>query len=39
MNKEQLSELKYLKNEIEMLKKQMEDIDFTITTNRIYTEL
>ncbi|WMM26682.1 hypothetical protein RBU61_08385 [Tissierella sp. MB52-C2] len=35
MDKEQLSELKYLKSEIEILKKQIEDITYTITTDSV----
>ncbi len=35
MNKEQLSQLRYLKGEIEILKKQIEDIDYTITTDSV----
>lgn len=35
MNKEQLSQLRYLKREIEMLKKQIEDIDLTMTTDTV----
>ncbi|WMM26525.1 hypothetical protein RBU61_07585 [Tissierella sp. MB52-C2] len=35
MDKEQLSQFKYLKSEIEILKKQIEDITYTITTDPV----
>jgi hypothetical protein len=35
MNKEQLSQLKYLKSEIEILKKQISDLDYNITTDSV----
>ncbi|WP_353096334.1 hypothetical protein [Tissierella praeacuta] len=35
MDKEQLSQLKYLKSEIEILKKQISDLDYNITTDSV----
>lgn len=35
MDKERLSQLRYLKREIEMLKNQIENIDYTITTDSV----
>lgn len=35
MNKEQLKQLRYLKSEIEMLKNQITDLDYTITTDSV----
>jgi archaellum component FlaC len=35
MDKGQLKQLKYLKNEIEILKKQIEDLDYTITADSV----
>ena len=35
MDKGQLSQFKYLKSEIEILKKQIEDITYTITTDSV----
>ncbi|MSU03553.1 hypothetical protein [Tissierella pigra] len=35
MDKEQLSQLKYLKSEIEILKKQIEDMTYTTTTDSV----
>lgn len=35
MDKEQLSQLKYLKSEIEILKKQIEDLDYTIAVDSV----
>ena len=35
MDKEQLSQLRYLKTEIEMLKKQIENLDYTIATDSV----
>jgi hypothetical protein len=35
MDKEQLKQLRYLKNEIKMLKEQIENLDYTITTDSV----
>ena len=35
MDKEQLKQLKYLKSEIELLQKQIENLDYTITTDSV----
>lgn len=35
MDKEQLSQLRYLKREIEMLKSQIEDLDYNMTTDSV----
>lgn len=35
MDKEQLSQLRYLKREIEMLKRQIEDLDYSMTTDSV----
>ncbi|KHO36729.1 RNA polymerase subunit sigma-24 [Clostridium tetani] len=35
MNKEQLKQLKYLKTEIEAIKRQIEDLDYTIETDKV----
>lgn len=35
MDKEQLSQLKYLKSEIELLKNQIANLDYTITTDSV----
>lgn len=35
MDKDQLSQLRHLKSEIEILKKQIEDMDYNITTDNV----
>ncbi len=35
MDKEQLKQIRYLKNEIEVLKKQIEDLDYTYTKDSV----
>lgn len=35
MNKEQLKQIRYLKSEIKMLKKQIEDLDYTISIDSV----
>jgi len=35
MNKEQLKQLRYLKNEIEILKEQIANLDYTIATDSV----
>lgn len=35
MNKERLSQLRYLKNEIEMLKRQITDLDYNMTADSV----
>lgn len=35
IDKEQLKQIKHLKNEIEVLKKQIADLDYTITTDSV----
>lgn len=35
MNKEQLKQLKYLKTEIEVIKKQIEELDYTTVTDSV----
>lgn len=35
MNKEQLKQLKYLKTEIEAIKRQIENLDYTIATDKV----
>lgn len=34
MNKEELKQLRYIKSEIEVIKKQISDLDYTVATDK-----